>query len=518
MVHEAGHLATAKIFKVYCFEYAIGFGPKLFSKKRKNGETYFSIRAIPFGGFVSMYGEEESIPEGFEGIQIDPKRSLLAVAKWKRAIIYAAGVIMNFILALVIFFVYEVAFPTHVGRYAHVNVSNDSIAYNAGIRSGDTVYASICQTGDNAFIFYDEKAVLTYPSGTVEVFFGFDYNSLTIKDTSLLNHAVAYQTSYFGNYILNTYPSKEISEVLSTDYSSDAVINEEITGFINGFGYKKEGNSYIVQFHLIENFAEENPEFVVAEMNLSEEYFKIASLVPINSEITVAGDIYEKEVDGKKYKFINVSEEYLMPYPNVLGNNLLNHFYSGYPNQDPSKISFTLSVQDPAHPVKRGTSHILNDVPLTKNGNNYTLPNNIGLSMKIDEVYNKFGEAIVNTFEDWGNSATLIVRGLGHLFTKDGWRDVGGIIAIGYSTTQMLQQNGFGMYLYYWGLISVNLGIVNLLPFPGLDGWHLVVLAVESITRKEIPPKVKNIVSAVGVILLFALMVLIIIKDIIGLV
>ena len=60
MVHEAGHLLTAKIFKVYCFEYAIGFGPRLFSFKRKNGETRFSIRAIPFGGFVSMYGQKMS--------------------------------------------------------------------------------------------------------------------------------------------------------------------------------------------------------------------------------------------------------------------------------------------------------------------------------------------------------------------------------------------------------------------------------------------------------------------------
>ena len=63
-IHELGHLAAAKAFKVYCFEYSLGFGPKLFSKKRKNGETAFSVRAIPFGGFVSMYGEDVPLPEG----------------------------------------------------------------------------------------------------------------------------------------------------------------------------------------------------------------------------------------------------------------------------------------------------------------------------------------------------------------------------------------------------------------------------------------------------------------------
>ena len=58
---------------------------------------------------------------------------------------------------------------------------------------------------------------------------------------------------------------------------------------------------------------------------------------------------------------------------------------------------------------------------------------------------------------------------------------------------------------------------INLLPFPGLDGWHLLVIAIEGIFRKEIPAKVKNVVSAVGVLILFALMILIVAKDIIGL-
>ena len=67
-----------------------------------------------------------------------------------------------------------------------------------------------------------------------------------------------------------------------------------------------------------------------------------------------------------------------------------------------------------------------------------------------------------------------------------------------------------------WGMISVNLAIFNLLPFPGLDGWHLLVIIVEGITKKEIPSKVKNIVSTIGMILLFALMAVVFIKDIIG--
>ena len=138
--------------------------------------------------------------------------------------------------------------------------------------------------------------------------------------------------------------------------------------------------------------------------------------------------------------------------------------------------------------------------------------------MQLDTRMNNFGEAVKYTFEDFGNGASLIFRTLGELFTTaDTWKNIGGILAVGVTTSQVLRDYGFGQFLFYWALISVNLGIVNLLPFPGLDGWHILVTVIEGITRKEIPPKVKSWVSAVGIIILFALMILILVKDIIGL-
>ena len=82
VVHELGHLATAKAFNVYCLEFSIGFGPALFHRKRKNGETYFSIRAFPLGGYVSMYEEGVELPEG---VTVDPSRSFDHIKKWKRS-------------------------------------------------------------------------------------------------------------------------------------------------------------------------------------------------------------------------------------------------------------------------------------------------------------------------------------------------------------------------------------------------------------------------------------------------
>ena len=80
-----------------------------------------------------------------------------------------------------------------------------------------------------------------------------------------------------------------------------------------------------------------------------------------------------------------------------------------------------------------------------------------------------------------------------------------------------ISELGFGYFLYFWGLISCNLAIFNLLPFPGLDGWHFLVLIIEGITKKDINPKVKSIMSLIGMGLLFLLMIAVTIKDIVKL-
>jgi regulator of sigma E protease len=64
-------------------------------------------------------------------------------------------------------------------------------------------------------------------------------------------------------------------------------------------------------------------------------------------------------------------------------------------------------------------------------------------------------------------------------------------------------------------MISVNLAIVNLLPFPGLDGWQLLVLIIEATARKKIPDKVKNLVSIIGLALLFGFMAVVLVLDLI---
>ena len=93
-IHEFGHFITAKASGMRVDEFAIGFGPAI-AKKRK-GETLYSIRAIPLGGYNKIAGMDPEEP-------LDD-RSFLNKPVWKRFIVIAAGAVFNFLLAIVIFF------------------------------------------------------------------------------------------------------------------------------------------------------------------------------------------------------------------------------------------------------------------------------------------------------------------------------------------------------------------------------------------------------------------------------
>ncbi len=90
-VHEFGHFITAKWFHIRVNEFSIGMGPAVF--KRQKGETLYSLRVLPLGGYCAMEGED--------GDSDDP-RSFERAAAWKRGIVLVAGAFMNFLTGLVL--------------------------------------------------------------------------------------------------------------------------------------------------------------------------------------------------------------------------------------------------------------------------------------------------------------------------------------------------------------------------------------------------------------------------------
>lgn len=134
-VHEFGHFIVAKIFNVYVSEFALGFGPKIFSYKGK--ETEFTVRALPLGGFAAMVGEDGEISEDLA--HVPKERTLKGVNRFKQFLIMFAGSFMNLLLAFVIFCGIAAVQDLPSTKPIIGAVEKNSPAYNAGLRTDDFV-------------------------------------------------------------------------------------------------------------------------------------------------------------------------------------------------------------------------------------------------------------------------------------------------------------------------------------------------------------------------------------------
>ena len=126
-VHELGHFIAAKSLGVKVNEFALGMGPKLISKQK--GETLYSIRLFPIGGFCAMEGENEDTQD---------ERAFSKKKPWKRFIILVSGALMNILLG----FVLLVGINAQAAGFVEPQIAavqEGSGAYDAGLKAGDKI-------------------------------------------------------------------------------------------------------------------------------------------------------------------------------------------------------------------------------------------------------------------------------------------------------------------------------------------------------------------------------------------
>ncbi len=438
-IHEAGHLATAKAFNVYCFEYSIGMGPKLFSFKRKNGETTFTIRAIPFGGYVSMYGERGAVPEGVE--EPPEERSLNAIKKWKKCIVLVAGVTLNFLLGLVLIYVGDSACPMYYsGR--------------VGIYENQTMY-------------------------TVDLDVSYDAATL----------------SYIESKKSDEYEAKDYVVSMPT-YTSDGntfeILSWDVQLYNTEGGLINPGITYVACYV---------PSTLVADHGLGESLY----IFPGTTENvpTALSDLGVTRVP-----IVYDAEKKL----NVL---TYDDFSDGVYIDMPLRLV-------PQQTRKDRTAYMGSYI--TGSGENFrlTIKNKMftggGVTIKTIKEWNSFQESWQRWASDVPTACTAVVKGFASLFTPDGWKNISGVVGITAAMPQIRAAGGARMVFFYAGMISINLAFFNLLPFPGLDGWSLLVTVVEGVSKKKIPQNVQGIVSLIGLGLLVILMLFVLIKDVVALI
>lgn len=224
LIHEFGHFYAAKKFGVRVEEFGFGLPPRVFGKRI--GETLYSLNLLPFGGFVKLTGEDDATEEEeVEKAEKDP-RNFLSKSPLKRAIIIAAGVVMNLLLAVVLYYVFFMAtgfksfsipmFFDYNFRFGNterfttavLGIGEDTPASRAGILQGEAILEI---DGAPVRNLQDVKRELNGKEGTeVRVLLmnvrGFDRDIRTLSLTP--------ETDADGEAIMGVY----INDVVVLDY------------------------------------------------------------------------------------------------------------------------------------------------------------------------------------------------------------------------------------------------------------------------------------------------------------
>lgn len=217
-IHELGHFIFAKKNGVYCYEFSLGMGPKIYSFKRKNDETEYVIRLLPIGGYVQMAGEEIE-----EDKDLPKSKQLQSKTVWQRFTIVVAGAVNNFILGIILLFLMGIIYGTPETKPYVDNVKPEYNAYKVNIRDGDIIkkmngkkvstiddvmleFQLIEQGSSVKFVLEDkngkEKTVSVKPTkevsedGTETYIYGLGFNTDTNKG---FISSVKYAFSKFGS-------------------------------------------------------------------------------------------------------------------------------------------------------------------------------------------------------------------------------------------------------------------------------------------------------------------------------
>lgn len=397
-IHEGGHFIVAKLCKVKVNEFAIGFGPTIWKKKK--GETLYALRLIPLGGFVSMEGEEE---------RSDNEGSFSKASIPKRIAIVLAGGMVNIIFGLLVYFILVSSMGNYVSQRVEV-VDENYGAAKAGIMANDEIKKI---NGTKIRNRNDITEMLEKSKG----------EELTItveRDNELIDVKVT----------PTAIPNKDTGIYLG---ASGEELTTEIVAIDSDSPAQKSG------------------------LEVNDVILKVDG----------------KDVEGDPYKVVEYIKE----------NETDNCIFTIQRGEETKEISLTPDIV-------------------------YTYM----LGIQFAQAENNFINNIYYGFWDTVDFSVSIIDNLKMLFSGNvdanqlmGPVGISGVVA---NTT------GISDFIYIIALISLSLGVTNLLPFPPLDGGKVVIYLIEAVRRKPMKENTEIAIQMFGFAILIALSIYVTYNDI----
>ena len=471
-IHEFGHFIAAKKSGVKVNEFSLGMGKKLFGFTK--GDTTYSLRLFPIGGYCAMEGEDEaggnprttddsaSQDEINEASDTDTEAESLEMTEseteclaveadqpsgdprsfynapiGKRMIIIIAGAVMNILLGIVLMLITLLPQDNFISTQVST-FSPASFSAVTGLKSGD-------------------------------------------KIVNINGYAVNTSTDF--SFALFTLPVSEIDGSELSIYKEDCAFD--------------------LYVYCVENMTEETS---------AEDNARLAALL--------------QEAEGKLFDAKDKDSAYIVfcSYIDQIGEVLGLDKVESYPEIEYRETR--LRYRTDMTVIRDGERVELHDVDLLTTKSGDSDKPSLNIDFYVEPIEKNFGSVITETFSQTVSVVRMVWGSLAGLVTgKFSLNDMSGPIGIASAITtvasESLKTSGFGSavssIVYVMMIITINLGIINMLPFPALDGGRFLLLLIELVFRKRVPMKVERIINTAGLILLLGLSVFIAVSDVIKL-
>lgn len=534
-IHELGHFLVAKALGVKVVRFSIGFGMRLFGFTR--GETEYRISLLPLGGYVKMAGDdpsEELAPE-------DRGRGFLEQPPWRRLLISVAGPAANLIFPAIVYFGLFVAQNGSPTAAAAVGtVQPGSPAAEAGLVPGDRILSvAVPGSPEQPVRYFTDLALLVSPHPERPLTFrvlrdGAELPPITIVPASdeesnpveTTRRGVIGVTPYYPAALvaparpgvaggvepfdlvvsaagkpIRHHGDLERALAAAACGPLDLEVVREVPITLPGATLARPET---VALRNVPTCAAGARTLLPADLTLSTFIAAVAAGSPAEQAGLRRGDAITA-VNGKVVRsFRDV---------NALGRE----FQIGEPAKLALADGRTVTLVPGAESyvdtitMEKQQRMFLGFFPEDRRG--FVDPR----ARLVAEVplARGVGEMASLAWRELSRVVRLTVLSIQRIFTGHlSFKTVGGPIML-FQIASDAAAEGWLVFLGYMAVISVNLGLMNLLPIPVLDGGHIAQAAIEGVTRRPLSVRTREIANVVGIILLFTLMIFVFKNDIV---
>lgn len=514
IVHEAGHYIVGRLCGIAVEAFSIGFGPVILQFRK--GETEYRISAIPLGGYVKFYGSlpEEPVPEAAVG------REYFRASPWKRILVIFAGPAANFLLAIASY-----AWMVGVGIPQPPPVIGEIMVGSPAERSGLAFLDRITEINGTPIETWADvqRNITVSPGSAIDLSIVRDGQPMrlqivpdAVSDDEVAGLRKKGQIGITpnilpsivqvldGNNMARQHGFETGDEITSAQVPGAAVVNVK----------------YWRQFETMLVDAEKNGA-VELEINVKRAEKPVALKLPILKNEAKNASVYASTLGLTHAQFTveKVEDEalakVLLPKDRIIA-------FKGTPINDVFQMRDLMLANDRpivSLEVQRDNQRLTLEAPLKGveiqkpegKATLYSLPvqfvgSFIEPEMMIEKESNFFG-AIAWGMRETSQKSKSILIALGGLVTgKMPVQSLGGLISIAKVASDSAKM-GWLAFMSTLAIVSVNLGLLNLIPIPVLDGGQLVLVSAEIIKRKPLTQDTIENYQRVGFVLVLALIV-----------